>query len=177
MGFVHYNLSAEDQVEFVRAVKRHPLGCATDVHVLGPNATFADLRASSRTYAIVTSTGRLGGRYLGIAHARTSDGWDAATLASKALTSALGPEVAPASTSAAAEAALAANGGVDAVAVVQGGELVGAQTREFLSLRATVPARGEPSTDGKGRLLCGAAAGTREGDKARIAALVEAGVD
>lgn len=40
-----------------------------------------------------------------------------------------------------------------------------------------LPPQGAPSLDGQGRLRCGAATGTREGDKERIAALVAAGVD
>jgi IMP dehydrogenase len=40
-----------------------------------------------------------------------------------------------------------------------------------------LPPQGAPSLDSQGRLICGAATGTREGDKERIAALVAAGVD
>ena len=35
--------------------------------------------------------------------------------------------------------------------------------------------QGTPSVDAQGRLLCGAAVGTREGDKERVAALVKVG--
>lgn len=42
---------------------------------------------------------------------------------------------------------------------------------------ARQPRAGAPSLDSKGRLMVGAAVGTREDDKARVAALVQAGVD
>merc|ERR1719420_2528629 len=61
--------------------------------------------------------------------------------------------------------------------VDEAGNLVAVMTREEVLRRAEFPAAGEPSLDAQGRLLCGAAVGTREGDKARVAALVEAGVD
>ena len=57
------------------------------------------------------------------------------------------------------------------------GGLVGLLTRADVRSRRSLPPPGAPSVDAQGRLLCGAAVGTRESDKARVAALVEAGVD
>jgi hypothetical protein len=54
---------------------------------------------------------------------------------------------------------------------------VGLATRRAFRDERALPPQGEPSLDAQGRLLCGAATGTREGDKERIARLVEAGVD
>lgn len=54
---------------------------------------------------------------------------------------------------------------------------VGLATRRAFVDERQLPPRGAPSLDSKGRLLCGAATGTREGDKERIARLVEAGID
>ena len=57
------------------------------------------------------------------------------------------------------------------------GKLVSLATRAMLKQMLSMPDPGAPSLDAQGRLLCGAACGTREADKARIAALVEAGLD
>lgn len=50
-------------------------------------------------------------------------------------------------------------------------------TRRAFRDERVLPPQGNPSLDAQGRLLCGAATGTREDDKERIARLVEAGVD
>lgn len=57
------------------------------------------------------------------------------------------------------------------------GKLVSLATRAMLKQMLSMPDPGAPSLDTQGRLLCGAACGTREADKARIATLVEAGLD
>ena len=54
---------------------------------------------------------------------------------------------------------------------------VGLATRRAFRDERQLPPQGESSLDAQGRLLVGAATGTREGDKERIARLVEAGVD
>lgn len=54
---------------------------------------------------------------------------------------------------------------------------VGLATRRAFRDERQLPPQGSPSLDAQGRLRCGAATGTREGDKERIARLVEAGVD
>jgi len=54
---------------------------------------------------------------------------------------------------------------------------VGLATRSAFRDERQLPPQGEASLDSQGRLLVGAATGTREGDKERIARLVEAGVD
>lgn len=57
------------------------------------------------------------------------------------------------------------------------GNLVALATRHHFKAHMFFPGAGEPSRDGQGRLLCGAAVGTRETDKERVAALVKEGVD
>lgn len=57
------------------------------------------------------------------------------------------------------------------------GNLMGVVSREEMRLMRSMPPTGPPSVDGDGRLLCGAAIGTREADKERLDALVAAGID
>lgn len=54
---------------------------------------------------------------------------------------------------------------------------VGLATRAAFVAERFLPPQGAASLDSQGRLLVGAATGTRENDKERIARLVEAGVD
>ena len=57
------------------------------------------------------------------------------------------------------------------------GELVGLMTRASVKTKKLLPPPGAPSLDKKGRLLCGAAIGTRPADKDRAKALVAEGLD
>jgi IMP dehydrogenase len=50
-------------------------------------------------------------------------------------------------------------------------------TRASIKAKKLLPPPGAPSTDAKGRLLCGAAIGTRDADKRRAVALAAEGVD
>jgi IMP dehydrogenase len=61
--------------------------------------------------------------------------------------------------------------------ISKAGALVGVVSRRQITEGRSFPAPGPPSVDAQGRLLVGAAVGTREQDKERVAALVAAGVD
>ena len=74
MGFVHYNCTVEEQAAHVGATKRHALGTVVAPAVLGPASTLGDLDtlAATRGFssAVVTDTGALGGRVVGIVTTR-----------------------------------------------------------------------------------------------------------
>lgn len=55
------------------------------------------------------------------------------------------------------------------------GELVALATRAMVKDARSFPSPGAPSVDSEGRLRVGAAVGTREDDKQRVARLYEAG--
>ena len=57
------------------------------------------------------------------------------------------------------------------------GELVGLMTRASVKAKKLLPPSGAPTLDEQGRLFCGAAIGTREGDKDRAKALAAEGLD
>lgn len=57
------------------------------------------------------------------------------------------------------------------------GCLVALATRHHSKAHMFFPGAGEPSKDARGRLLCGAAIGTRPGDRDRVAALAAEGID
>jgi IMP dehydrogenase len=85
---------------------------------------------------------------------------------------------APESTTAEAALAMIKDRRLDNVCIVNAaGELVALAAREWFKDARFYPAPGAPSQDADGKLLCGAAVGTRDADRERVAALVAAGVD
>ena len=76
-GFLHYNMTQEEQVAHLKVVKAHRLGYVTRPEVRGPDATLAecDALATSRgfTSVVVTDTGIVGGKLLGLVSSRDGD--------------------------------------------------------------------------------------------------------
>ena len=178
MGFVHYNCTVEAQAAFVRAVKAHPPGFPFGPPVVGPGATLAELDDGGLPFAAVTADGQLGSRLLGLACSRDFEAVDDRhTLVEAVMTPRADLLVADAGDAEQAASLLKSSKKGKVPRVDEAGNLVAVMTREEVLRRAEFPAAGQPSLDAQGRLLCGAAVGTREGDKARVAALVEAGVD
>ena len=75
-GFLHYNMTQDEQVAHLKAVKAHRLGYVTRTEVRGPDATLAecDALATSRgfTSVVVTDTGIIGGKLLGLVSSATA---------------------------------------------------------------------------------------------------------
>jgi len=181
MGFLHYNMTAEEQVEQLRRVKAHRPGYVMSPTVMAPTAAVADLDAlkSRKNYssAVVTDSGALGGKLLGLVTSRDIDMVkDRTTLLSDVMSKELVTLNARASYDDAVALLKSSKKGKIPV-IDDAGKLVSLATRAMLKQMLSMPDPGAPSLDAQGRLLCGAACGTREADKARIAALVEAGLD
>jgi IMP dehydrogenase len=126
----------------------------------------------------VTDTGAVGGRLLGVAApadwAFVNDG-----LTPVADVMARDVVTAPATTDAAAALALLqATPSLSTLPVVDAdGALLRVATRAAAAAAASAPRAGAPSLSPDGRPLLAAAVGTRDGDRARVAALSDAGVD
>lgn len=74
MGFVHYNMTEEEQLREIKTVKNHVKGYVVQPAVLRPDATLADVddirnRKGVRSLC-VTDTGSVGGRLLGVVSTR-----------------------------------------------------------------------------------------------------------
>ena len=182
MGFVHYNNTIEEQVRHVAKAKAHRPGMVVTPMVLSPSDTIAkidsikDLKDFSTV--CITDTGAIGGKLLGIVSPREIDFInDRLQPLSEVMDK--DPFTAPHGTTAEQALEIIKANKIDDVCVVgAGGELLGLATREwFRDSRRFPTTGGPPSLSSDGRLLCGAAVGTREGDKERVAALVAAGVD
>eukprot|EP00775_Hariotina_reticulata_P004723 gene4724-4973_t len=181
MGFIHYNCSIADQVAMVAKVKAHAPGFIVNPVCLKPTdpiSTFDSVKVAKNVSSVcVTDTGALGGKLLGVVSTRDVDFInDRSTPLEDVMTR----DVVTAHSSSSAKGALETlkQNKMGLLPLVNGnGDLVGLASRRAFVDEQLLPPQGAPSLDSQGRLLVGAATGTREGDKERIARLVEAGVD
>ena len=182
-GFLHYNMTEEDQIANVKAVKAHRLGYVTRPAVMGSDAKLAalDHLATSRgfTSVCVTDTGAIGGKLIGLVTSRDADlVSNRATEFSAVMTPSSDLLVGDAGASIEdLEEKLVSSKKGKLPVVDKAGNLVGLLTRQAIKEKRMRPKLGAPSLDKQGRLLCGAAIGTREADKQRAKALAAAGVD
>jgi len=181
IGILHYNTTVEEQASWVRRVKSHVEGCVYSPAVMGPGAKLSDLDAlkAQKGYrsVCVTDTGALGGKLLGIVTTRDVDFVnDRFTELQAVMTRDVVTAPASSDKDALLEALKASKKGKLPV-VDAAGNLVALATREHFKSHMFFPGAGAPSRGADGRLLCGAAVGTRPGDKDRVAALVAEGLD
>jgi IMP dehydrogenase len=178
MGFIHYNCTVEEQTAQVAAAKRHTPGFVVAPAVVGPQATLMDILDLKATKgfgsACVTDTGALGGKLLGLVSSRDYDFVsDAHTPVTEIMTPAADLETLSADT-ASQEAAMnvfksCKHGKLPVVDAT--GALVALATRAVFKESARYPSGGAPSVGPDGRLLVGAAIGTRPSDRDRVRAL------
>lgn len=182
MGFVHYNNTIEEQVKHVAKAKAHRPGMVVTPMVLSPSDTISKIDSvkdiKDFSTVCITDTGAMGGKLLGIVSPREID-FISDRLQTLSEVMDRDPVTAPPGTTAEQALELIKSKKIDDVCIVgPSGELLALATREWFRDGRRFPATGgPPSLSSDGRLLCGAAVGTREGDKERVAALVAAGVD
>ncbi|KAK9809215.1 hypothetical protein WJX72_011502 [[Myrmecia] bisecta] len=177
IGFVHYNMTLEEQVQNVARVKRHKPGYVVTPAVMSPQNTIADLEALKASKGFgsvcVTDTGAVGGKLLGIVTTRDYDFVaDRRTSLDEIMTRDV--ETAPEGTSAEEAKSLLLQNKRGKLPIVNSqGQLVALATRSLFKESRQYPKAGPPSTDSQGRLLVGAGVGTRDDDKRRVDALRE----
>eukprot|EP00878_Enallax_costatus_P013887 GHUV01014522.1.p1 GENE.GHUV01014522.1~~GHUV01014522.1.p1 ORF type:complete len:358 (+),score=101.32 GHUV01014522.1:142-1215(+) len=181
MGFVHYNCTVAEQAAAVAKVKAHCPGFVVTPVCMKPTdpiSALDNLKLTKNFSSVcVTDTGAPGGQLLGIVTSRDIDFInDRQTPLEEVMTREV--ITAPANTTPKAAIELLKQNKKGKLPLVNAqGQLVGLATRRAFVDERQLPPQGAPSLDSQGRLLCGAATGTREGDKERIARLVEAGID
>ncbi|CAG9465956.1 unnamed protein product [Pedinophyceae sp. YPF-701] len=181
MGFLHYNSTIEEQAAMVKKVKAHSPGYVYTPVAVSPNDTLVTLdnlkAARGHSSALVTDTGAMGGKLLGIVTTRDIEFVDdRMTRIGDVMTKDL--VTAPVGTTAVEALEMLKTTRKGKLPVVgANGELVGLATRRHFKAHMAFPPLGAPSTDAQGRLLCGAAVGTRPSDRDRVKALAAAGVD
>jgi len=178
IGIIHYNNSIREQAKHVDRVKRWKNGFITDPKTLSPQHTLADVEAIKSRYGFsgvpITESGKMGSKLVGIVTNRDSDFVeDRNTLISTIMST----ELVVARDNVTLEEAnlLMRTSKKGKLPIVnEKFELCGLISRSDLLKNREYPFA---SKDRNKQLLVGAAIGTREADKERLAALVAAGLD
>ncbi len=178
VGMIHYNNSIEEQIAQVRRTKKFENGFITDPIVLGPEHRIRDVEDMSRQHGFfgvpITEDGTLKGKLIGIVARRDIDfETDLDRPLREVMTSEL--VTAPVGiTLAEGNAILKASKKGKLPIVDAAGRVVSLMSRTDLRKNQDFPlASKNPSK----QLVAGAAVGTRESDRERLEALVDAGVD
>lgn len=178
IGIVHYNNSIEEQSEEIRRVKRYENGFITAPIVLGPDATLADVDAIKQRYGFsgipITADGSAQGKLVGILTNRDIEFQpDRQRAVREVMTSELVTASAGISLAEANEILRQSKKGK--LPLIDGeGRLVSLISRRDLLKNRDYP---ESVKSELKQLRVGAAVSTRDEDRARVTALVEAGVD
>ncbi len=178
IGIIHYNNAIEEQAEEVRKTKRFENGFIADPVVLSPDHRIADVDALKMRYGFsgipITEDGKVGSRLVGIVCERDIDFEPDRSVALRdVMTTDL--VTAPVGIALAEGNRILRESKKGKLPIVDdGGNLVCLMSRTDLRKNQDFPLA---SKDESKQLLVGAAVGTRDTDRDRLDAMVEAGVD
>ena len=178
IGIIHYNNTIEEQVRHVRTVKRFENGFITEPVVLRPDNTIADVCRIKEIYGFsgipITEDGTLGSKLVGIVTQRDIS---FETDTTKKLSEVMTTDVitAPVGITLQEGNRILKQCKKGKLPIVDGkGRLVSLMSRTDLLKNEDFP---HSSKNEAKQLLVGAAISTKEADKERLDALVDAGVD
>jgi IMP dehydrogenase len=178
IGILHYNNTIEEQVEMVRKVKRFENGFIIDPVSLSPHHRIRDVDDIKQRYGFsgipITEDGTLNTRLVGIVTNRDIDFEKDRTRPLHEVMSADLVTAQKGVTLSEANRILRASKRGKLPVIDEQGRLVAMLARRDLLKNQNYP---DSSKDDKKQLLCGAAVSTRDEDRERLDALVEAGVN
>lgn len=180
IGVIHYNCTVEEQALMVKKVKTYRNGFITSPKALSPKNTIGDadaIRNSEGHSGIpITENGDAHGKLVGFISRRDTDFiTDRTQLIETVMTPVDQMQTAPDTFSLAEANEMLTQNKKGTLAIINAnGELASLVSRTDLLKREAFPLA---SKDENKQLLVAAAIGTRPGDRDRLKALVEAGVD
>ncbi|KAK0863217.1 inosine-5'-monophosphate dehydrogenase [Friedmanniomyces endolithicus] len=179
VGVVHHNCSVEEQAEMIRKVKRFENGFITDPVVISPKTTVEEVRELKERWGFggfpVTEDGRLRSKLIGIVTPRDTQFH---SNSQSPVTEVMSTELVTAREGVSLPEAndLLSKSKKGKLLIVDAeGNLVSLLSRSDLMKNLHYPLASK--VPGTKQLLSAAAIGTRETDKDRLSALVEAGLD
>lgn len=181
IGFVHYNNTAQEQAEIVKRAKNQRVGFVANPVCIRPSDSIATIDAlkSARGFSsvIVTEDGQIGSKLFGIVTSRDIDFVrDRSTEVREIMTRDLVTAPVGISLEEAAKVLIQSKKSLLPL-VSPSGNFVELLCRTDLKSYDALPPLGAPSLGDDGKILVGAAIGTRESDKDRLKLLVDAGVN
>ncbi|KAK6203120.1 inosine-5'-monophosphate dehydrogenase IMD2 [Scheffersomyces amazonensis] len=179
IGIIHHNCTAEEQAEMVRKVKKYENGFISDPIVVSPSVTVGQVKKMKETLGFtsfpVTENGKVGGKLVGIITSRDVQFHE--------------ENESPVSEVMTTELIV----GKEGITLTEGNELLRTSKKgklpivdadyNLISLISRTDLQKNQNYPNASKsfhskqLLCGAAIGTIEADKERLAKLVEAGLD
>ncbi|BEI84248.1 hypothetical protein CcaverHIS002_0408520 [Cutaneotrichosporon cavernicola] len=180
LGIIHHNCSAEEQAAMVRKVKKYENGFITDPVCLGPNGVVGDVLEIKDRMGFsgvpITDSGKIGGKLLGIVTGRDVQFRNDKTPLKDVMTPLKETVTGNADITLEQANAILRDSKKGKLPIIDdSGLLVALVARADLLKNQTYPlASKAPSSK---QLYCGAAIGTRPGDRDRLKLLVEAGLD
>ncbi|MEM0951379.1 MAG: IMP dehydrogenase [Cyanobacteria bacterium P01_H01_bin.74] len=179
IGIIHYNNTIEEQRDEVLRVKRFKNGFITDPITLGPDARISEVYDIKEKYNFsgvpITESGTMGSKLLGMVTNRDIDFIKERHLSVSEVMSTNLVVAREGCTLEEANQILRDSKKGKLPIVNKNGEIVALISRNDLKKNRDYPLASKHDEDK--RLLAGASVGTRQEDKERLAALVEAGLD
>lgn len=181
IGFVHYNNTPQEQAQIVKRAKNQKVGYVANPVCVSPSdsiSTIDSLKACRGfSSVVVTEDGELGSRLVGVVTSRDVDFVrDRSTQVREVMSRDVVTAPAGSSLEDAAKVLIQSKKSLLPL-VTESGNFVALLCRTDLKAFYELPLLGAPSLGSDGKILVGAAIGTRDSDKDRLKLLVEAGVN